>query len=53
MYLANLIILWENIFSKGVLEGRENIQIFIPHQTCSGSSTLVSHCQQQIPGKDF
>lgn len=53
MYLENLIILWEDIFSKDVTEGNENIQIVIPHQTCSGSSTPVSHCQQQISGKDF
>lgn len=53
MYPANLSILWENIFSKYVIEVNENTQIVIPAQTCSGLSAPVSHCQQQIQGKDF
>lgn len=36
MYPANLSILWENIFSKYVIEVNENTQIVIPAQTCSG-----------------
>lgn len=48
MYLANLIILWENIFSKYVIEVNENIQIIIPHQTCTGLSTPMSASSKYV-----